>query len=100
MACYLWGSFDIDVISRQLLESRSFLLFAPCCFAPCIIVSIKQLFVVTFSTTLEPYDSDAMAREFLAQFHHQSFSIGQQLVFQFQEKKLLILIVKELEGKI
>lgn len=50
------------------------------------------------STTLEPYDSDAMAREFLAQFHHQSFSIGQQLVFQFQEKKLLILIVKELEG--
>ncbi|EFX71294.1 hypothetical protein DAPPUDRAFT_60285 [Daphnia pulex] len=50
------------------------------------------------STTLEPYDSDAMAREFLAQFHHQSFSVGQQLVFQFQEKKLLILIVKELEG--
>jgi vesicle-fusing ATPase len=40
-----------------------------------------------------------MAREFLAQFHHQSFSVGQQLVFQFQEKKLLILIVKELEGK-
>nr|CAH0108085.1 unnamed protein product [Daphnia galeata] len=50
------------------------------------------------STTLEPYDSDAMAREFLAQFHHQSFSIGQQLVFQFQEKKLLHLTVKELDG--
>ncbi|EFX63976.1 hypothetical protein DAPPUDRAFT_118650 [Daphnia pulex] len=48
-------------------------------------------------TTLEPYDSDAMAREFLAKFNHHGFSVGQQLVFQFQGKKL-ILIVKELEG--
>lgn len=40
-----------------------------------------------------------MAREFLAQFHHQSFSVGQQLVFSFQEKKILLLIVKELEGE-
>nr|SVE74412.1 EOG090X0CAY [Daphnia barbata] len=39
-----------------------------------------------------------MAREFLQKFHHQSFSLGQQLVFQFSEKKLLILIVKELEA--
>ncbi|EFX83075.1 hypothetical protein DAPPUDRAFT_240599 [Daphnia pulex] len=37
-----------------------------------------QTFCIT-RTTLEPYDSDAMAREFLAQFHHQSFSVGQQL---------------------
>jgi vesicle-fusing ATPase len=41
-----------------------------------------------------------MALEFLAQFHHQSFSVGQQLVFPFQGKQLLILIVKELEGKL
>ena len=50
------------------------------------------------STTLDSYDSDAMAREFLAQCHHMSFTIGQQLVFGFQEKKLLALIVKDLEG--
>ncbi|XP_046636023.1 vesicle-fusing ATPase 1-like [Daphnia pulicaria] len=49
-------------------------------------------------TNSETYDSDAMAREFSAQFHHQSFSVGQLLVFPFQEKPLLTLIVKELEG--
>jgi vesicle-fusing ATPase len=41
-----------------------------------------------------------MAREFSAKFHHHGFSVGQQLVFQFQELPLLILIVKELEGKL
>ncbi|XP_046439746.1 vesicle-fusing ATPase 1-like isoform X2 [Daphnia pulex] len=49
-------------------------------------------------TNSETYDSDAMAREFSAQFHHQSFSVGQLLVFPFPEKPLLTLIVKELEG--
>jgi vesicle-fusing ATPase len=39
-----------------------------------------------------------MAREFLAQFHHHSFTVGQTLVFSFQEKKMLALVVKELEG--
>jgi vesicle-fusing ATPase len=45
---------------------------------------------------LEPFDSDAMAKEFITQFQNQILSIGQQLVFQFKEKKLLFLIVKEL----
>jgi len=49
------------------------------------------------STTLDAYDTDAMAREFLAQFHHMSFTVGQQMVFSFQEKKLLSLVVKDLE---
>ena len=51
-----------------------------------------------FSTTLDAYDTDAMAREFLAQFHHMSFTVGQQMVFSFQEKKLLSLVVKDLES--
>lgn len=63
------------------------------------IVSI-QSFIISCSTTLEPYDSDMMAREFLAQFHHQTFSVGQQLAFNFQEKKILHLVIKELEGAI
>ncbi len=49
------------------------------------------------SQTLDPYDSDKMACEFLAQFHHQTFSVNQQLAFKFQEK-ILLLTVKELEG--
>jgi len=49
------------------------------------------------NTTLEPYDSDAMAREFLAQFHHHSFTVDQMMVFNFQGKKLLQVVVKDLE---
>jgi len=66
-----------------------------------VYVKVKELklTLIVYSTTLDPYDSDAMAREFLAQFHHMSFTVGQQLVFSFQEKKLLALSVKELEGK-
>jgi vesicle-fusing ATPase len=58
----------------------------------------RTFFLLNFSTTLDPSDSDAMAREFLAQNHHMIFTVGQQLVLSFQEKKLQ-LIVKELEGK-
>lgn len=50
------------------------------------------------STTLDPYDSEQMAREFLLQFANQVFSVGQQLAFSFQDKKILSLIVKNLEG--
>ncbi len=53
-----------------------------------------------FSTTLEPYDTDKMANEFLQQFSNQSFSVGQQFVFQLQDqKKTLMLSIKEIEGK-
>ncbi|XP_074640083.1 vesicle-fusing ATPase-like isoform X2 [Tubulanus polymorphus] len=49
------------------------------------------------STTTEPYDSDKMAAELLMQFPGQAFTVGQQLVFQFMNMKLLSLIVKEIE---
>lgn len=61
-------------------------------------IVLEADFLQKKNTTLDPYDSDAMAREFLAQFHHMSFTVGQQLVFSFQEKKLLALSVKELEA--
>ncbi len=32
------------------------------------------------------------------QFPKQAFSVGQQLVFQFLDKKMLMLTVKEMEG--
>lgn len=47
---------------------------------------------------MEPYDSEQMARDFLIQFANQVFTVGQQLAFSFQEKKVLSLIVKNLEG--
>lgn len=49
---------------------------------------------------MEPYDSEQMARDFLIQFSNQIFTVGQQLAFSFQEKKVLSLIVKNLEGNL
>lgn len=60
-------------------------------------IVLEADFLMKKNTTLDPYDSDAMAREFLAQFYNHAFSVGQQLAFQFQEKKMLGLVVKELE---
>lgn len=48
---------------------------------------------------MEPYDSEQMARDFLIQFSNQIFTVGQQLAFAFQDKKVLSLIVKNLEGE-
>jgi hypothetical protein len=57
------------------------------------------LLSVLCSTTLDPYDTDQMAREFLLQFSGQAFTVGQQLAFSFLDKKLLGLVIKSLEGK-
>ncbi|XP_011860256.1 PREDICTED: vesicle-fusing ATPase 1-like [Vollenhovia emeryi] len=48
--------------------------------------------------TLEPYNTDEMAKDFLLQFSGQAFTVGQQLAFQFKDKKLLGLVVKSLEA--
>lgn len=39
-----------------------------------------------------------MAKDFLLQFSGQAFTVGQQLAFNFQDKKLLGLVVKRLEA--
>jgi vesicle-fusing ATPase len=39
-----------------------------------------------------------MAKDFLMQFVGQAFTVGQQLAFQFQDKKMLGLVVKSLEA--
>ncbi|XP_012510684.1 PREDICTED: vesicle-fusing ATPase [Propithecus coquereli] len=44
-----------------------------------------------------PYDTDKMAAEFIQQFNNQTFSVGQQLVFSFNEK-LFGLLVKDIEA--
>ncbi|RZC38213.1 vesicle-fusing ATPase 1-like, partial [Asbolus verrucosus] len=45
----------------------------------------------------EQYDTDEMAKEFLYSFPNQMFTVGQQLAFAFKDKKLLLLIVKDIE---
>ncbi|CAG2112972.1 unnamed protein product [Medioppia subpectinata] len=47
--------------------------------------------------TSEPFDTDVMAREFLMQFPRQAFTVGQEYVFKFLDKKLLRLGIKEME---
>ncbi|GAB1296941.1 Vesicle-fusing ATPase [Apodemus speciosus] len=44
-----------------------------------------------------PYDTDKMAAEFIQQFNNQAFSVGQQLVFSFNDK-LFGLLVKDIEA--
>ncbi|XP_060528083.1 vesicle-fusing ATPase 1-like [Cylas formicarius] len=49
-------------------------------------------------TSQEQYDTDEMAKEFLLSFPNQIFTVGQQLAFAFKDKKLLLLVVKDLEA--
>ena len=60
-------------------------------------VSIEVDFLQKKTTTLEPYDSDQMAKEFVMQFSGLALTVGQPLVFSFQEKKLLGICIKSLE---
>lgn len=50
------------------------------------------------SVSQEPYDSDQMAKEFIMQFAGMALTVGQSLVFNFKDKKLLGLAVKQLEA--
>ena len=46
------------------------------------------------NTSTDPFNSDDMAKEFSMQFCKQAFTVGQQCVFNFQDKKLLQIVVK------
>ncbi|KAL1379892.1 hypothetical protein pipiens_014586 [Culex pipiens pipiens] len=61
-------------------------------------VSIEVDFLQKKTTTLEPYDSDQMAKDFILQFSGLALTVGQPLVFSFMDKKLLGLCVKSLEA--
>lgn len=52
----------------------------------------------SYRTTQEPYDTDLMAKDFLMQFSGLALTVGQPIVFQFQDKKILGLVVKSLEA--
>jgi len=50
------------------------------------------------NTTTDPFDTDQMAREFSMQFPNQAFTVGMQCVFNFQDRKLLQINVKDCEA--
>ncbi|XP_032582701.1 vesicle-fusing ATPase 1 [Drosophila sechellia] len=61
-------------------------------------VSFETDFLQKKTVSQEPYDSDQMAKEFLMQFAGMALTVGQSLVFNFKDKKLLGLAVKSLEA--
>lgn len=61
-------------------------------------VVLETDFLQKKTVSQEPYDSDLMAKEFLMQFSGMALTVGQTLVFSFQDKKLLGLAVKTLEA--
>jgi hypothetical protein len=76
---YYYNSFD---------ASDNFDIHVPC----------KAFMCAVCSSTTEPYDSEKMAVDFQGQFVNQAFTRGQPLAYQFENKKTLILEVKEIEG--
>ena len=62
-------------------------------------LTAARLSLPGFSTTQEPYDTDKMAAAFSAQFAKQAFTVGQLLVFAFENKKMLGLVVKSMQGE-
>ncbi|GFQ90623.1 vesicle-fusing ATPase 1 [Trichonephila clavata] len=86
-----WAELSLN----QTLEVR------PYTFNPNIQYIAKVVLEVDFldkKTTLEPYDTEKMATEFVKNFCKQAFTVGQMLAFSFQEMKILKLIVKEMEA--
>ncbi|XP_063156639.1 vesicle-fusing ATPase isoform X1 [Candoia aspera] len=60
-------------------------------------MTIEIDFLQKKSIDSNPYDSDKMAAEFIQQFNNQAFTVGQQLVFSFNDK-LFGLLVKDIEA--
>uniref|UniRef100_A0A8C0I5Y6 Vesicle-fusing ATPase n=1 Tax=Balaenoptera musculus TaxID=9771 RepID=A0A8C0I5Y6_BALMU len=60
-------------------------------------MTVEIDFLQKKSIDSNPYDTDKMAAEFIQQFNNQAFSVGQQLVFSFNEK-LFGLLVKDIEA--
>lgn len=64
----------------------------------CISIDFFSIDFSSFRVTLEPYDSDLMAKDFLMQFAGLAITVGQPLVFSFSDKKLLGLNIKSIEA--
>ncbi|XP_022098998.1 vesicle-fusing ATPase-like isoform X2 [Acanthaster planci] len=61
-------------------------------------ITLEVDFLQKKNSTPEAYDTDMMAAEFNMAFSEHAFTVGQQLVFKLEGKKLLGLVVKEMEA--
>lgn len=88
-----WASLSIN----QDIEIKQYR-FNPSSPSECLCnVTLEVDFVKKNVQTQEPYDSDAMAKEFLMNFSGLALTAGQPLVFTFKDK-VLGLAVKTLEA--
>ncbi|EEB10550.1 N-ethylmaleimide sensitive fusion protein, putative [Pediculus humanus corporis] len=87
-----WASLSIN----QDIEACAFNFDLECNSELLSNIVLEADFLQKKSIVKDPYDSDQMAKEFLAQFCGQVFTIGQQLAFSFNEKKPLALVVKDM----
>lgn len=55
------------------------------------------IFRIRKKVSKDPYNTDEMLKEFLMQFPKQTFCVGQPILFQFKDKPLCMLTVKEIE---
>ncbi|CAF0744376.1 unnamed protein product [Brachionus calyciflorus] len=64
------------------------------------LLTLEIDFLSKKSATLDPFDSDLMARDLLQQFSNQAFTIGQQFAFQLTDrsKKIFLVTVKTIES--
>eukprot|EP00795_Rhopilema_esculentum_P012618 gene12618-3324_t len=60
-------------------------------------MTVSADFLQKNKTTQKAYDTDAMATEFTVSFQNLPFTIGQKMVFSFEDKPYLVLTVKDLE---
>ncbi|CAG2254590.1 NSF [Mytilus edulis] len=60
-------------------------------------ITLEVDFLQKKHANVDPYDSDKMAAEFTMAFNGQAFSVEQIMAFQFGDKKLLGVFVKEME---
>jgi vesicle-fusing ATPase len=61
-------------------------------------MNVEVDFLMKKNASTEPFDTDKMAVAFVNQFPQQAFSVGQELVFGFGEKKVLTVIIKDLQA--
>lgn len=86
-----WARISID----QQLQAAPYRFDPACQYLSAITVEVD--FLQKKNITTEAFDSDKMAQDFLLSFDRVAFTIDQQLVCQFYNKKLMGLVVKGVE---
>lgn len=86
-----WARISID----QPIQAAPYRFDPSCQYLSSITVEVD--FLQKKNTTNDAFDSDKMAKDFLESFDRVAFSVEQQLVCSFYNKKLMGLVVKSVE---